>query len=533
MRWIDITQFENRVVGRALAEQAERIPDDPFLLSGTERLTFGEINARADALATGLRGLGVGQGDTVALLLENSIDFAALTFAVNKLGAVWVPTNTTYRGEWLRQTFEDGDAKVLVVDAEFLPEVAELGPLPFKHVVVRGETAGTGPDATCTFDELARPGVRLPPVEVSPKDTSAVMWTSGTTGRSKGVMQSHSAWLWCAQLISRARDVGDGDVFYCCVPMYNSGGWVLNVHAGLVSGLPVAIDRHFSVGEFWNRCRYYGATQVLTLGAMHMYLWQAPPQPDDADNPVRSAGLIPMPAELVEPFKERFGIDYVWQGFGQSEVMPWTVTYPGRTYKPGSTGVPREDLEVVLLDDDDNPVPTGEVGEVCIRPRRPNVIFSGYWRQPEYTARAFANLWYHSGDLGGFDDDGELYFVDRKADFMRYKGRNISSFEVERVVSQHPGVAEVAAHGVPSEELATEDEVKICVVRRPEVAVSAEEVARFVNDHAPYFMVPRYVEFVDELPHTPTGRVQKFVLRERGVGEGSWDRERSGFEVRR
>jgi crotonobetaine/carnitine-CoA ligase len=188
-------------------------------------------------------------------------------------------------------------------------------------------------------------------------------------------------------------------------------------------------------------------------------------------------------------------------------------------------------LEVKLLDDGDREVPPGEVGEFCVRPTEPHVIFNGYFNAPEATLRAFRNLWYHTGDLGRRDEDGDWFFVDRKADFIRYKGRNVSSFEIEAAVAAHPAVAECAAHGVRSAELEHEAEIKVCVVRRPGAAVSPEELARFVNENAPYFFVPRYIEFLDELPHTPTGRVQKFRLRERGVTPATWDREQAGFRV--
>ncbi|HVW30906.1 MAG TPA: AMP-binding protein, partial [Acidimicrobiia bacterium] len=255
--------------------------------------------------------------------------------------------------------------------------------------------------------------------------------------------------------------------------------------------------------------------------------------PADADNPVRVAGFVPLPAELNDPMKERFGLEFIWQGFGQSEVMPMAITSRAGTWSPGSCGPPRPDLDVRILDEAGAEVPTGEVGEICIRPRRPGVMFSGYYGRPDDTLAAFADLWYHSGDLGRRNAGGELFFVDRAADYMRHKGRNVSSFEVERVFLAHPAVAEAAAHGVPAEELASEDEIKVCVVVRPGETVTEAELARFVNDRAPYYFVPRYIELVGELPHTPTERVQKFLLRQRGITAGTWDRHAAGFTVTR
>jgi len=535
MHLIDTTDFDRRVVGDVLRRQAAVIGDAPFLLADDVVLTFEAVNRRTDELAAGLASLGIGPGNPVALFLENSLDFVLVALAANKLGAAWIPTNTAYKGEWLRDTLVDGGAPVLVVDSSMLGRVADVAAdIPAKHVVVRGgDTTRLSGRSVSHFEELAVDGASDPGISVSAGDLSAVMWTSGTTGRSKGVMQTHSAWLACADIFVQARDTRPGDVFYCCVPLFNSGGWVLNVFCGLVAGLPVAIDPGFSVRTFWDRCRHYRATQIVTLGAMHMYLWQAPAGPADADNPVRVAGFVPLPAELTEPMKERFGLEFIWQGFGQSEVMPMAITSRDGTWSPGSCGVARPDLDVRILDEQGAEVVVGEVGEICVRPHRPGVMFSGYYGRPDDTLAAFADLWYHSGDLGRLNGQGELFFVDRAADYMRHKGRNVSSFEIERVFLAHPAVAEAAAHGVPADELASEDEIKVCVVLRSGETVTEAELARFVNDRAPYYFVPRYIELLGELPHTPTERVQKFRLRQRGVTAATWDRHAAGFTVTR
>ena len=302
----------------------------------------------------------------------------------------------------------------------------------------------------------------------------------------------------------------------------------------LVTGLPVAIDEAFSVHSFWDRCRHYGATQVFTLGAMHMFLWQAKPRPDDRDNSVRHATMIPLPEPLIAAMKERFGIETLDQGYGQSEVLG-LLHRPdeGKPMKPGSLGQPLDGIEARLLDDDDREVAPGEVGEFCVRPTEPHVIFNGYYGNPEATLRATRNLWYHTGDLGRRDEDGDWFFVDRKADFIRFGGRNISSFAVEATVGAHPDVLQCAAHGVTAAELASEAELKVCVVMKPGAQLTAEQLARFVNDNAPHFFVPRYIEFLAELPQTPTGRVQKFKLRERGVTPETWDARAAGFRVER
>lgn len=536
MHQLDVSVAANRAVGHALRTQAAAIGDEVFLMFDDVRITFAEANARANSYAAGLRRLGIGAGDRVCVLMANSLEFALVALAANKIGAVWVPVNTSYRGEWLRDTLVDARAGLLVADEDLFDRVRRLdGPPPVKRVVRLGlaEPVSEAGIECLPFEVLDSRVTADPGITVAPSDISAVMWTSGTTGRSKGVMQSHNSWARGAQVFRDVRRIREGDVLYCCLPMFNSGGWVFNVFHALLDGIPLGIDREFSVQRFWDRCRFYGATQVTTLGAMHIYLWQAARRDDDADNPVRCAGFVPIPHELVEPMKERFGLDAVWQGYGQSEVMPATIAYPGRSWKPNSAGAARPDVDLAVLDADDEPVAVGEVGEVCVRPRKPGAIFSGYFNDPEQTLEAFSNLWYHTGDLARLDADGELFFVDRKKDVMRHKGRNIASVDVEQAARSHPGVHEAAAHGVPAAELVYEDEVKLCVVRVPGVELTAEELAGHIMDRAPYYLVPRYIEFLDELPHTPTGRVQKFLLRERGVTAQTWDRDAAGFVVRR
>lgn len=532
----DLSAANARVLGKILRTQAESIPDAPYLMAGERQYSFARVNQLANAHAAGLRALGVQPGDTVAIFMAGSPELVFTSFGINKLGAIWVPTNTDYRKEWLREALRDSRARVLVVDAPLLPRVAELGRVPFEHVIVNGNTDLTieGADVI-DLAEFAQLQADEPESDVSHSDTAAVLWTSGTTGKPKGVMQSHSAWVRGSESSIRSFRVREGDVLYNCLPMYNSAAWISTVYPALIAGIPFGLDDHFSVSTFWERIRFYGATHMFTLGAMHIFLWQAPPRADDKSNSVRVASLIPMPDRLMGPFKERFGIETVVQGYGQSEAFTVLLRIDDgtRTWKPSSAGVPPPGMEVRLLDDDDVEVAVGEVGEFCVRPAAPHTIFNGYFNDAEATAAAFRNLWYHTGDLGRKDEDGEFFFFDRKADYIRYKGRNVSSFAVEAAVNAHPAVAQAAAYGVKSAELETEAEIKVDVVVKPGAQLSAEELARFVNDTAPYFFVPRYIDFVDQLPQTPTGRVRKFALRTRGVTERTWDREAAGFVVKR
>ena len=325
-----------RLIGRCLLRQAEAIPDRDFLRAGEERWSYGRVNELANAMASGFAELGVARGDTVCLMLDTHPAYVWATLGINKLGAVWVPTSTEFKGHWLRDRLVDSRARVLVVDEALLPRVAEAGGrLPFEHVLVRGnpQASPLGVPALALAELERAPAKERDDSQLFLGDTAAILWTSGTTGRSKGVMQSHNVWIRAALDGAVNAHLREGEVIYSCLPMYQSAAWVANVYRALVCGVPCAIDERFSVHEFWDRCRHYGATMVFTLGAMHIFLWQQPERPDDADNPVRSAGMIPMPAELEEPFKKRFGIESIAQGYGQSEVMALMARTPGKTWK--------------------------------------------------------------------------------------------------------------------------------------------------------------------------------------------------------
>jgi len=291
------------------------------------------------------------------------------------------------------------------------------------------------------------------------------------------------------------------------------------------------MDEHFSASSFWDRIAHYKATETTTLGAMHMFLWNAPAKPDDEKTTLRYANVIPLPPHLVKPFMQRFGLEKIQKGFGQSEaaLILRCLEDGSKEWKPNCLGDFAPGVEVKIMDDHGVECPDGVAGEFCLKPLRSYAIFNGYFDNPEATKNAYHGEWYRTGDLGIRDADGDYFFVDRKSDFIRDKGRNISSLQVEHAVMQHPAVQAVACFGIPSEFIESEAELKVDIILKPNMSVTAEELARFVNDNAPYFFVPRYIEFVTELPYTPTNKVQKFKLREKGLTGNVWDRTKTDF----
>jgi crotonobetaine/carnitine-CoA ligase len=239
-----------------------------------------------------------------------------------------------------------------------------------------------------------------------------------------------------------------------------------------------------------------------------------------------------MPPATDEIWRERFGCATFSGGYGLTEASLISMLPAGETNRPGAAGKPNDhDFEVRIVDDDDLPVPTGESGEILCRPRRPNVMFAGYWRRAEDTVAVLRNLWFHTGDIGRLDEDNFLYFVDRKKDYLRRRGENISSFEMERIFHDHAAIQDVAVHSVPSE--MGEDEVKVTAVLLVGNEVSEEDLCRWAAERVPYFAVPRYIEFRDDLPRNPVGRVLKYQLRDEGVTERTWDREAAGVTIER
>ncbi|RLA60066.1 MAG: AMP-binding protein, partial [Gammaproteobacteria bacterium] len=367
-------------------------------------------------------------------------------------------------------------------------------------------------------------------------DTCAILWTSGTTGKSKGVMQSHNAWIRAiVQGCSPQYKTQEGDIIYCVLPLFNSAAWITSILRALIEGIPCVIEEKFSVTRFLARVKQFGATQTFAVGAMGVFLMNTPQQDDDAETPLRVAQIVPLPPELWPKFEQRFGLRLLRTGLGQSECLLVLTQLEDREDVPVyALGFPRPDTDIRLFDDNGIEVADGEVGEICIKPLAPHVLFNGYFDNPEATAGAYRGEWYMTGDVGRKDPaTGAFFFVDRKKDALRFAGRNISTLEVESVVRRHPAVQDVAAFGIASEEVESEHELKINIILREGHSPSYEDICTFINDNAPHYFVPRYMEFVDALPYTPTNKVQKFKLREAGVSDACWDIKQSSFKVAR
>ena len=535
MNRLDLSDTSERTFPSILQRQALENGDTAFLIDEKQSISYAQAEQITGALAAGMRRLGVEKGDRIGLYLGNCPEFVLLTLAANKLGAIWVPVNTDYRGEWLRDTLERSRCSLLCVDADRAERLAELGDTSHAGTLL---WVGEGEHAAdvAHYETLAAGDMLEQMVAQDYGDTCAILWTSGTTGKSKGVMQNYNGWIRAIdQGASPMFDSKPGDVVYCALPLFNTGAWITSVYRALLEGLPCVIEPRFSVSDFWQRVERFGATQMFLIGAMGVFLWQQEPRDSDAETPLRRAMIVPFPPDLWEPFEQRFGLQIITAGLGMSECQLIANQLGAQVdLPPYALGYPPTDIDLQLCDDEGAAVPDGEAGEICVKPLAPHVLFNGYFDNPDATAAAFRDGYFLTGDMARRDPEtGALFFVDRKKDVVRFAGRNISTLEVEGVLRRHPDIADVAAFGIPAEEVESEDELKLNVVVKEGVALTPEALCQYINDNAPHYFVPRYLEFVESLPYTPTNKVQKFKLRQTGVTPSTWDRRNSDFKVTR
>lgn len=524
-----------RVVGDLLRAHARATPERRFVTCGARDLGFVALDARTDAVAAGLAAAGVSKGDRVAILCTNRIEMIELFFAVAKLGAIQVPLNAYLKGEFLRYQLADSQASALVVDASARAAVAPmLANLPDLRLLVLLDDpiASAVPPAIQVRAYPDLTSTAAPPlVAVQPADLMSIVYTSGTTGQPKGCMLSHGYYTRVALAMGEGNELTVDDVLITALPLFHGAARMMVLMTGLVHGLPVVVEPEFRANTFIARAAEVGATLVYGIGAMGAALLGTQPSAGDRAHRLRSIMLIPFPAERQQQLAERFGVDVYAELFGQTECTPVTWSPLSGPRSAASCGRPGSDLEVALLDDDDRRVPPGAVGEICVRPREPLAMFSGYWGKPQATVDAFRTLWHHTGDYGRADADGFIYFMDRKKDAMRRRGENVSSQELEVAIARHPAITEVAAHAVPSD--ATDDDIKVCLVVAAGSAVTPGELFEFFKTQLPYFAIPRYVEIVAELPKNAMARVMKHELRKRPMTDAVWDLEALGFSIAR
>jgi carnitine-CoA ligase len=529
---------DNRTLTALLRARVSEQPDAPYLDVCGTALTAAGVYVDACRIANALLAMGVGPGDRVASLTENSPEALLTWWGTQFAGAIAVPVNTAYKGEYLRHQLADAQVEVLVVAAEFADRAAAVLPdLPLlRQVVVIDDAAVDLPGVEVhSWKDVLAGSAEDPGVERRPSDLATFIYTGGTTGLSKGCMLSHGYHEALSEQIGICWERTAEDVVWTPLPMFHYNALVTAIVGTLVYGGRAAIYRRFSVSNFWPEMNRTGATITSTLGTMAYLLAHDSDRPEmprsgaaEANTSLRLMGAAPLPPEVDDIIRSRFAIETFSGAYGVTEASLISWQPKGVRNRPRAAGVVNDEyFDVRLFDDDDNEVPVGQQGEIVVRPKRPHVMFEGYWHRAEATVEASRNLWYHTGDIGRIDEDRYLYFVDRKADYLRRRGENIASFEVERILMGHGALADVAVHAVPSE--LTEDDLKVTATRAEGASLTEEELFRWCVDQLPYFALPRYIEFRAELPRSPVGRVLKRELRTEGVTPETWDVEAAGI----
>lgn len=533
---------DERTVVHVLRRAVETCPDKTWIVSEAASLTYGELDTLSNRIAHGYLAQGLEAGETVLFMLPDVADYVATWAACSKTGIVEVPVNTAYRGDILVHVVNDSRARTMVCDAEFLDRLDAVADRlsGLERVFVYARPGTDVPDTpglagSCEllpFEALisndASAHDHLPRIS----DLKAIMYTSGTTGPSKGVMVAQAHAFEYAAGAASGLEVGPDDVYYSAgLPLFHVAGKWGVVYAVAISGATAAFPERFSTTRFWEDVQHYGATTTFLLGAMANFLQRQPERAGDADTPLEKVLMCPLLPDL-DDFARRFNTR-ISTAYGSTEVN-------APVYMP--LGTPVSDVQfvgpvrsdkfiVAVLDENDDQVPPGTLGEIAVRSKEPWITMLGYWNQPDWTVHMWRNQWLHSGDAGRYDEDGNIYFVDRIKDAIRRRGENISSMEVEGIISQHPAIAECAVFPVASEY--SEQEVAVTIVLKPGEQVDMEGLIRWLEPRMPYFMVPRYVTLAPQLPKTPTGKIQKYTLREQGVSDDTWDREAAGVKVAR
>ncbi len=512
-------------------KKAEKNGSRPALAFAGRTLSYRELDTETEAVARGLARAGLKRGDRVAALLFNTPEFPLLWFGAAKLGAVLVPLNTGLKGEILRYELADSAPQALVVDRRLWSSYGPLRDgLGIAREFVAGPSApgGDPPSSVPDFGSLPTDsGAEVGP-SPHPSDPASILYTSGTTGPPKGAIIPHEKLLTTpAEIAARSR-LSPESVLFTALPLFHCNAQEMTTLSALLHDLVAAYDERFHASNYWETASSFRATHVSLLISMITILHKQPEKATDRGHTVRTALTAGATKAIWPEFERRFGVDLI-ELYGMTECGCTTLMNPPDRVRVGSVGTPLGFVEAEVVDDDDRPVPVGTRGELVVRPKAPYTMFSGYLNKPEKTVEAWRNLWFHTGDFVTRDEDGYYYFVDRKKDVIRRRGENLAPYDVESVLNRHPAVFESVVVGVPSP--LGEEDVKAFVQVKPGQSVDARELFAFAVEHLPFFMVPKYLEFIEEIPKTANQKSQRYVLRERKGGT-EYDREKLGISVR-
>ena len=520
----DLQELGGGTVAGLLASRAGWAPDNPALVFEGRTWSYRDLDAAASRVGAGIMALGLRPGEVAATLMGNRPENLLAGFGGGRAGLVRTPVNTAYKGALLQHVLEHSEAAVLFTEAAFNDALKTVEPPPpGLRLIVYVDQIPPDPPRGVTaisWSDMLAAGAANPVFpEIAPHDVGAIGYTSGTTGKSKGVVSPHLQAVVMARETAAAFGVSARDRMYTCMPLFHGMAQVTTCTTAIYAGACVVLSPRFSVTRFWDEVREAEATQFCCLGSiMHMLLSTRPSELDRAHR-VERVFSAPAPPEVLYRFEARYGV-HVIEGYGQTEIK--NVLYnPVAGRKIGSMGKPTPSTIMEVHDEQGNVVGPGVVGEMVYRPKIANIMMKEYLKEPEKTLTGMRDLWWHTGDMASVDADGFFYYFDRKSDSLRRRGENISSQELEALVATYPGVKEAAAVAAPSD-LGEDELLVVLEVDAPEALDRAALLAHCRNV-MPKFMVPRYFRAMPVLPRTPTGKVQKVLLREQGVTSDTWD----------
>ena len=520
---------------------AQKYPDKVFVEISGQEFTYRQAQKKVLQTAAMFQGIGVNQGDRVCLFMPNCPEYLFCWFGLSILGAIGVPINTAYKRDEMAFILNDAEAKALVAHQTLVSvaeEAAALAPsIEYKLLVEPDNPGEDNLSGWTVFTQALDQAAELTPrPKVDPDSVCMLVYTSGTTGSPKGVMVTHKMYVAAGQGFSQWTKATPEDRFFTCLPFYHANIQYYSTMGALASGATLVIADRFSASRFWDQVREAKATVVNFIGMMMPVLAKNDESPSDSQNTVRLFyGSPSFPTEFLAEFQKRFATDII-VGFGMTETCYGTIEVIGQERRSGSSGLARQHpdprfINEIRISDQETgeAIGTGTVGEITIK--NPATM-PGYWRNEEQTQFSLRDGWLYTGDLGWMDEDGFLYFVDRKKDIIRRRGENISSQEVEDVIKRHPNVLDCAVVAVPSD--LGEDEVKAYILPRQGAVLNPEDVVYWCADNLAYFKVPRYLEMREDLPRTPSLRVRKDLLRKEKEDptEGCFDREAAGIKLR-
>ena len=501
--------------------------DKSFLLYENRIITYKEVNDASNIIAHNLREFGIKKGDNILVFLFNCPEYIMIWFALIKLGAIMVPINTASRRNDLLHVINDSEAKTIILETDLLKNYLEVrNEVKITTEIILSPEPLTPMKGFIDFSNLLKGQAEALDTPIDMSDPACIIYTSGTTGRPKGVILPHFCYMNSGMLSVQNKEIKQGDRIYTTLPLFHIGAQQLAVVTAMVAGIDFALARRFSASKFWDEVRKYNCNYVHYLGALAQILYRQEEKPDDADNPAEIMFGGGMTKDLWEKFEKRFGVT-ILEGYAVTECGCSTLYHPIGCKKVGTIGTPTKNVRVEVVNENDEILPPNTQGELVIRPQTPFSMMLGYYKDPASTWAVCRNLWYHTGDIVYKDEEGFFYFIGRQSYFMRRRGENVSADEVEEVINSHPEVQNSAVVGVFSE--VGDDEIKAYIVPKKDISIAPESIISWCEERIAYFKVPRYIEFVNDLPMTPTNRIQRFILKNRGIGV-AWDREKYGYK---